>query len=307
MSFLSYDPKELKTAQLHDYMLSTICPRPIAWASTIDKDGNVNLAPFSFFNFFGSNPPIIIFSPSRRVRDNTTKHTLENVKETRECVINIVNYELAGQMMLTSAEYGGEINEFEKSNLTQTPSVRVKPPRVKESPAQYECIVKDVIATGEQGGSGSLIICEVVHLHLRDDIFESEGKIDPRRVDTIARMGRSWYTRASEGLFEMPNPVGKKVGFDRVPGYIRESRFLTGSDIGRLASIEYVPTEEELAMVKSSTGMQELISKYGNQSEELQSKVHVMAKTLVHENKLEEAWRLLMAFPGSPAHPHQGA
>lgn len=305
MSFKSFDPKEISTAQLHDYMLSTIAPRPIAWASTINKEGQVNLAPFSFFNFFGSNPPIIIFSPSRRVRDNTTKHTLENVKETKECVINIVSYELAGQMSLTSAEFAGDVNEFEKANLKAAPSVRVKPPRVEASPAQYECIVKDIISTGDQGGSGSLIICEVVHVHLREDIFEEEGKIDPKRVDNIARMGRSWYTRASQGLFEMPNPKDKNIGFERVPKEIRESRYLTGSEIARLASVEYIPSEEEIAMVRNSTGMQELMDKYGKDDEVLQSKVQSMAKTLLAENKIEEAWRLLMAFPA--ARPHQGA
>jgi flavin reductase (DIM6/NTAB) family NADH-FMN oxidoreductase RutF len=294
--FQSYDPKEIPTPQLHEYLLSTIAPRPIAWASTINADGKVNLAPFSFFNVFGSNPPTLIFSPSRRVRDNTTKHTLENVMATKECVINIVSYDMVGQMMLTSAEFEDDVDEFAEAKLTTEPSVKVKPPRVKESPAQFECIVKDVIATGQNGGAGNLIICEIVHVHLRSDIFDGE-RIDPRKGDNVARMGYLYYTRAAQGLFELPNPKGKTgLGFSRLPEFVSNSHTLTGNELARLASISYVPGKDEIEMVEKSPGMHDIVSKYGNSKVELQSKLHTLAKTLINENKLEEAWKVLYAF-----------
>ena len=295
-SFKSFDPKDLKTAVLHEYLLATVAPRPIAWASTVDKDGNVNLAPFSFFNVFGSNPPTLIFSPSRRVRDNTTKHTLANVLETKECVVNIVNYDIVGKMILTSAEYPGGANEFEKAGLTMAPSVKVKAPRVAESPAQFECKVKDVIALGEHGGAGNLIICEIVHLHLNETIFDENGEIPPTKVDNVARMGRIWYTRAAEGIFQFPNPKGASGGLEEVPSSIRESRYLTGSEIAKLAGISYRPTDEEIEMVRTSSGMQDIYDKYAKHPEELESKVHSLAKTLLAENKIEEAWRVLLSL-----------
>jgi flavin reductase (DIM6/NTAB) family NADH-FMN oxidoreductase RutF len=297
MTFRSYDPKSIPTNQLHEHLLSTIAPRPIAWASTIDTQGRVNLSPFSFFNVFGSNPPVLIFSPSRRVKNNTTKHTLENAKATGEVVVNIPNYELAGQMVLSSGEFEEGVNEFEQSNLTMEPSVVVKPPRVKESPAQFECKVRDIIPTGEGGGAGNLIICDIVHVHLAEHIFDENGKVDPRRVDNIARMGRIWYTRAKEGLYEHPTPKGTTgIGFSRLPEHVRNSRHLTGNELGKLASIDYMPGDAELEMVRDSSGMQEIKDKYGNHEEEFVSKIHALAKTLIAENKLEEAWRVLLAF-----------
>lgn len=294
--YKSYEPKELPTTQLHEYLLSTIAPRPIAWASTVDVNGKVNLAPFSFFNVFGSNPPTLIFSPARRVRDNSIKHTLENAMATKEVVINIASYNLVGQMMLSSAEFDEDINEFEAANLTAEPSLKVKPPRVKESPAQFECIVKDIIQTGDQGGAGNLIICEIVQVHLREDIFDGE-KIDPRKVDNVARMGYLYYTRAASGLFELPNPKGKTgLGFGRLPEFVSTSHTLTGNELARLASINYIPGKDEIDMVENSPGMQDILSKYGNSKVELQSKLHNLAKTLINENKLEEAWRVLYAF-----------
>jgi flavin reductase (DIM6/NTAB) family NADH-FMN oxidoreductase RutF len=295
--FRSFDPKDLETTVLHDFLLSTIAPRPIAWASTVDKSGNVNLAPFSFFNVFGSNPPTLVFSPSNRVKDNTQKHTLYNAKETGECVINIANYELVGQMALTAGEFGDGINEFEMANLETEPSVKVKAPRIKASPAQFECIVKQIISTGTNAGSGNLIICEVIYLHLNENIFNDEGKIDPRLVDNVARMGKIWYTRANRGLFQMPNPKGHKIiGFSRLPDHIRHSKYLTGSDLARLASVDYEPDQEEIEMVEDSTGMKELREKYGDAPIEFESKLHNIAKTLIDENKLEEAWKVLLSF-----------
>jgi flavin reductase (DIM6/NTAB) family NADH-FMN oxidoreductase RutF len=297
MPFRSYDPKTIPTPQLHEHLLGTIAPRPIAWASTVDAQGRVNLSPFSFFNIFSSNPPVLIFSPSRRVRDNTTKHTLENAKATGEVVINIANYELAGQMILSSGEFEEGINEFEQSNLVMEPSTLVKPPRVKESPAQFECRVRDIISLGENGGAGNLIICDIIYVHLSEHIFDEHGKVDPVRVDNIARMGRIWYTRAKEGLFEHPTPRGTKgIGFSRLPEHVRVSTHFTPSEMAKLASIDYMPGEAELEMVRESSGMQEIKDKYGNHKEEFNSKVHALAKTLIAENKLEEAWKVLMAF-----------
>jgi flavin reductase (DIM6/NTAB) family NADH-FMN oxidoreductase RutF len=295
--FRSIDPKELENTVRHDYLLSTIAPRPIAWASTVDKNGIVNLAPFSFFNVFGSNPPILVFSPSSRVRDNSLKHTLNNARETMECVINVVNYELAGQMSLTSGEFQEGINEFEMANLEMEPSLKVKAPRVKASPAQFECKIRDIIETGTNAGAGHLIICEVIHIHLSEHIFNQEGKIDPHLVDNIARMGKIWYTRAKEGLFQMPNPKGNKIiGFKRLPSHVRESHFLTGSELGKLAGVDYEPTPEEIKMVENSPGMQEIFKEYGDQPVMLESKLHNIAKTLIAENKFEEAWRVLLSF-----------
>jgi flavin reductase (DIM6/NTAB) family NADH-FMN oxidoreductase RutF len=295
--FRSFDPKELENNVRHDYLLSTIAPRPIAWASTMDSKGNINLAPFSFFNVFGSNPPILVFSPSSRVRDNTLKHTLLNIRETMECVINIADYNLAGQMSLSSGEFHEGVNEFEMANLEMEPSIKVKAPRVKASPAQFECKVRDIIETGKNAGAGHLIICEVIYIHLSEHIFNTEGKIDPHLVDNIARMGKIWYTRAKEGLFQMPNPKGNKIiGFGRLPKHIRESRFLTGSELAKLAGVDYEPTTEEIKMAEQSTGMQDIYKEYGNQPEMLESKLHNIAKTLIAENKFEEAWRILLCF-----------
>lgn len=296
IEYKSFEPKELPTNILHEYLLGAVAPRPIAWASTTDVDGNINLSPFSFFNVFGSNPPIMVFSPSRRVRDNTTKHTLENIYATKECVINIVSYDLAHQMVLSSTEYEAGINEFEKAGLTMVPSVKVKAPRVKESPAQFECKVKDVIALGEGGGAGHLIICEVVHLHIQQRVFDENGKMDPHRVDHIARLGGIWYTRSSAGLFQLPNPGNKKnIGFDNIPEHIRNSRYFTGSELARLAGVEQLPSQEEVEMVKSAPGMKDIYDQYGSDEGMLRTKIYSLSKELMEEGKIDEAWRILLS------------
>jgi flavin reductase (DIM6/NTAB) family NADH-FMN oxidoreductase RutF len=295
--FRSFDPKELATNVLHDYLLSTIAPRPIAWASTLDVEGKVNLAPFSFFNVFGSNPPTLVFSPSSRVRDNTLKHTLINAQQTGECVINIANYELAGQMSLTSGEFADGVNEFEMANLQMTPSVKVKPPRVNAGPAQFECIVKQIIPTGTNAGAGNLIICEVVYVHLNENIFNAEDKIDPHLVDNIARMGKIWYTRAKEGLFQMPNPKGTKIiGFNRLPDFIRLSKYLTGSELGKLAGVDYEPTKEEIKSEEANEKMQDILKQFGQNPDELEKQIHLLAKPLMADNNFEQAWRVLLSF-----------
>jgi flavin reductase (DIM6/NTAB) family NADH-FMN oxidoreductase RutF len=246
-TMISITPQEVSTAKLHGYLLSAVSPRPIAFASTMDEDGNVNLSPFSFFNVFSANPPILIFSPARRVRDNTTKHTLENVLKTKEVVINIVNFEMVQQMSLSSTEYPNGVNEFVKAGFTQVASDMVKPPRVGESPVQFECKVNDVIALGAKGGAGNLIIAEVVKLHIKESILDAEGKIDAVKIDTVARMGANWYNRSKEGMFEVLKPIRTMgIGVDALPISIRNSTVLTGNDLGILGNSEKIPTEEEV-------------------------------------------------------------
>lgn len=273
---VSYIPQDLSTGVLHNYLLSAVAPRPIAFASTIDAEGNPNLSPFSFFNVFSANPPILIFSPARRVRDNTTKHTLENALETKEVVINIVNYAMVQQMSLSSTEYAKGINEFKKAGLTEVASDVVKPPRVAEAPVQFECKIKEVVSLGDNGGAGNLIICEVVKLHINEAILDSEGKIDPVKIDTVARMGGNWYNRAKEGIFEVPKPLSTLgIGVDLLPESLRNSRVLTGNDLGMLANIEQLP---------------EGFNGYVNTSEEIQKK----AQKILCDGNIEEAWKVLI-------------
>ena len=203
----SFDPETLETRDLHKLLLSAVAPRPIAFASTIDSKGNVNLSPFSYFNVFSSNPPILIFSPSRRVRDNTTKHTLQNADETREVVINMVDYSIVEQMSQSSNEYAKGVNEFTETGLTQVNSVKVKPPRVLESPVSFECVVDNIISLGENGGAGQLVIAKVVHIHVNSKLLDSNDQINPTKLDLVARLGGDWYTRVSkESMFTISKP-----------------------------------------------------------------------------------------------------
>lgn len=244
------NPKEVSVGMLHSYLLAAIAPRPIAFASTIDKAGNVNLSPFSFFNVFGSNPPTLIFSPNRRVRDNSSKHTLENVMEHNEVVINMVDYDMVEQMSLSSCEYPKDTNEFDKAGLTAVPSVMVKPPRVGESKAAFECKVKQIIHVGEGGGAANLVICEVILAHFSPDILNEKGFIDQTKTDWVARMGGDWYCRASgSALFEVPKPNLKLgIGVDNIPAHIRQNPIFTANDLGRLGNIERLPTPEEITI-----------------------------------------------------------
>ncbi|GER60349.1 flavin reductase family protein [Patiriisocius marinus] len=239
---ITIDPKEVSTGVLHGYLLSAVAPRPIAFASTIDHDGNVNLSPFSFFNVFSANPPILIFSPARRVRDNTIKHTLENVAATKEVVVNIVDYAMVQQMSLSSTEYAKGVNEFVKSGFTEVASETVKPPRVGEAPVQLECKVNDIIELGTEGGAGNLVICEVLKVHVKKEILDKNGKIDPVKLDAVSRMGGNWYGRSKEGMFEVPKPLQSLgIGFDSLPVSIRESAVLTGNDLAMLANVDALP------------------------------------------------------------------
>lgn len=299
---LTIDPREIKTGAMHSYMLSAIAPRPIAFASTIDKEGNPNLSPFSFFNAFGSKPPVLVFSPARRVRDNTIKHTLENIYEIKEVVINVVNYAMVQQMSLSSTEYPKGVNEFTKAGFTQVPSVMVKPFRVKESPVQMECKVLDVIETGKEGGAANLIICEILLMHIDDSVLTEEKKIDPQKLDLVARMGGDWYCRASgSALFEVAKPLSTLgIGVDHIPDRIRLSTILTGNNLGQLGNIEKLPTAEELLEFSRKDFMKELRQRFGQDPALLELKLHELAKSLLDKKEVETAWKVLLCAPDGP-------
>jgi flavin reductase (DIM6/NTAB) family NADH-FMN oxidoreductase RutF len=279
---LTINPKEVSVAVLHGYLQSSIAPRPIAFVSTIDKDGNVNLSPFSFFNVFGTNPPTLIFSPNRRVRDGSQKHTLENVLEHDEVVINMVDFAMVEQMSLASCEYEKGINEFVKGGFTEAASVMVKPPRVLESKAAFECKVKQVIQMSQEGGSPNLVICEVVLAHFSEDILDENGKIDQTKTDWVARLGGDWYVRASgDALFAVAKPsVHKGIGIDAIPDFIKNDSSFSGNDLGRLGNIENLPTEEEIAIFIKE-----------NPSENFKE----MAKKFLINGKIKEAWLALIS------------
>lgn len=283
---ISIDPKEITTGKLHGYLLGAIAPRPIAFASTIDAEGNPNLSPFSFFNVFSANPPILIFSPARRVRGNTTKHTLENAEITKEVVINVVNYDIVQQMSLSSTEYGKGVNEFEKAGLTMLQSDMVKPFRVAESPVQFECKVNDIIHLGNEGGAGNLIICEVVKLHINETVLDENGAIDQYKIDLVARAGGSYYSRAKDGFFEIPKPIATLgIGVDAIPSEIRESNILTGNNLGVLGNLEQLPTQENV----------DNFAKVNPQFIGLETtKKHTFAKAFLEKNDVESAWKVLL-------------
>jgi flavin reductase (DIM6/NTAB) family NADH-FMN oxidoreductase RutF len=295
MPVKSIHPKDIPTYILHGYLLGAVAPRPIAFASTVDSKGNVNLSPFSFFNVFGSNPPTMIFSPSRRVRDNTIKHTLENVYETKEVVINIVNYAMVQQTSLASCEYDKGVNEFIKAGFTELPSILVKPPRVGESPVAFECKVKQVIETGTSGGAGNLVICEVLLIHIKEELLNEKGQIDPQKIDLVARMGGDWYCRANgEALFEVPKPNQKKgIGIDQIPSSIRNSTVLTGNDLGMLGNIESFPDKQAIVNFSNQPVIQSVLAAYKT-DDDLQMRLHRTAQAYLREGKLTEAWLTLL-------------
>ncbi len=294
---LSIDPKEIPVPKLHGYLLSAVAPRPIAFASTVDSDGNVNLSPFSFFNVFSANPPIAIFSPARRGRDNTTKHTYENVKQHPEVVINVVNHAIVQQMSLSSTEYADGVNEFEKAGLTELKSEVVKPPRVAESPVQLECKVLEVKELGANGGAGNLVICEVVKVHIQEQFLDSDGKLDTEKLDLVGRMGANWYVRANgDALFEVAKPLTTLgIGVDQIPHDIRNSSILTGNNLGQLGNVESIPNEtavNEFKLIELS----ELHQEFEDEPAKLEKELHQLAKNYLEENKVEEAWMTLLSF-----------
>ena len=284
------DPKTIPVSKLQGYLQGTVSPRPIAFVSSIDKEGKVNLSPFSFFNMFSMNPPILVFSPSRRVRDNTTKHTLQNVLEVPEVVINVVSYGMVEQASLASVEFPKGVNEFYKAGFTEAPSLKVKPPRVNESPASFECKVNQVIPLGGEGGAGNLVICEVLLAHFKDEIFDAEGKINPHKVDAVARMGGDYYCRAyGENVFTVPKPTDKiSIGVDQIPSAIRNSTILTGNDLGILGSALSLPDGQTIKLFKAS-------SEYQSLAKQDKESIHRLAKQYLREGRVEEAWKILLA------------
>jgi len=287
---LSINPNEISVAKLHGYLLGSVAPRPIAFASTIDADGNPNLAPFSFFNVFSANPPIMVFSPARSVRDNTTKHTLDNCIATKEVVINVVNYNMAHQMSLASTAYAPGVNEFDKAGFTMLASDKIKPFRVAESPVQFECKVTEVIALGNEGGAGNMIVCEVVKVHIQEDVLDDDGKIDQYKIDLIARAGGSFYSRAKEGFFEIPKPIATLgVGVDAIPEHIRNSNILTGNDLGMLGNVEQIPTEEEVNAFKKQT-----MERCAHIVEASQEDMHKKAQEYLKKGDAATAWKILL-------------
>lgn len=287
-------PGEIKTAQLHALLLGSIAPRPICFASTIDANGNPNLSPFSFFNVFGSKPPILIFSPARRVRDNTIKHTLENVYATKEVVINVVSYPIVQQTNLASCEYPAGVNEFEKAGFTPIASDMVKPFRVKESPVQLECRVTQVIETGQEGGAGNLVICEVLCMHINDDVLTEDGKIDPHKIDLVARMGGDFYCRASgNAVFEVTKPNTQLgIGIDALPASIRNSDVLTGNHLGLLGNSTAIPVVGE---VMYDDRLTHILREYNDDEKARIHALHLYAKELLDMHDIDKAWQVLLA------------
>jgi flavin reductase (DIM6/NTAB) family NADH-FMN oxidoreductase RutF len=276
---LTVNPKEIPINKMHGFLLDAVVPRPIALASTIGKDGDVNLSPFSFFNAFSSNPPILVFSPSRRGRDNSSKHTLDNVLEIPEVVIHIVNYNIVHQASLASAEYPRGTNEFIKSNFTEEKSTLIRPPRVKESPIAFECRVAQVIPLGDQGGAGNLVVCEVLLMHVQESVMGENGRIDPWKLDAVARMGQDYYCRAQgEDIFMLPKPGDKpKIGIDGLPAPIRASKVFNNRDLAMLAHIERLPFQ-------------------GNEPASLSDELaQTLAKESLDKGDTQRAWEILLS------------
>lgn len=285
------NPKEIAIPKLFGHLTGAVGPRPIAFASTVDAKGNVNLAPFSFFNVFGANPPILVFSPSRSGRDNSTKNTLDNVLEVPETTINIVDYAMVQQMSLASTAYPKGINEFTKAGLTELTSETIQPPRVAESPVQFECKVIEVKPLGTEGGAGNLVICEIVKIHIKEDILDTNGAIDPLKIDQVARMGGNWYSRANKGLFEVPKPIAQLgIGIDQIPESIRLSTILTGNDLGMLGNVEQLPTAKEISDFVTETPEISKLVQIGDQN-----MLHTKAKEYLIEQNVNKAWKVLLA------------
>lgn len=293
---LTVNTSELSPAQLQNYLQYAIAPRPICFATTIDTAGNINLSPFSFFNMFSTNPPLCVFSPARRVRDNTTKHTLENILEVKECVINIVNYPMVQQMSLASTEYAKGVNEFEKAGFTMLPSQLVKPPRVKEAPVQMECVVKEVISLGEKPGAGNLILAEIKLIHINEEILDSEGRIDQAKIDLVARLGGDWYCRVtSENLFKVPKPLTTLgIGVDALPTDVRNSMVLTGNDLGMLGNAERLPSADEIDAITGLPQVKEIMDATIGDPANRDRELHELAKDMLAKGEVITALKVVL-------------
>ncbi len=281
------DPTKIPTADLHQYLLGSVAPRPIALASTIDENGVANVAPYSFFNAFSSNPPILVFSSNRKVKDNTTKDTLHNIQNNMEVVINVVSHDILRQMAISSVAFGPNDSEFAKAGFTPLASEVVKPFRVAESPVQMECKVQDIVTLGSHGGAGHLIICHVVRMHIDDRVLDEENKIDPQKIDLMGRMGRAFYTRASgDSIMKVYQNIGKvPLGYDQIPAHIKESTVLSANNIARIAGQLSLPSEEVIQSIKTEFASLIASDKNG---------VHQKAKELIENEEIEKAFGLLM-------------
>lgn len=288
------DLKELTTMERQYYLQHVIAPRPICFASTIDKDGKVNLSPFSFFNLFSSNPPVIIFSPSRRARDNSTKHSLQNVMEVPEVVINIVTYDMVQQVSLASCEYPKGVDEFTKAGFTKEPATLVRPPMVKESKVKLECKVMEIKSLGEEGGAGQLVICEVLRMHIDDSLLSPDKKLDQTKIELVARLGGDWYCRVtSDNLFQVPKPnIKLGIGIDALPEGIRSSKVLTGNHLGKLANVDELPVVHPSF---DDEHLKSIVQYFSVNPNEMEREVHSYAARLLNENKVDEAWQVLLA------------
>ena len=294
---ISIETGSIPVPRLHAYLLGAVGPRPIALASTIDAQGRPNLAPFSFFNIFSANPPVLIFSPARRGRDNTTKHTYHNVKNLKEVVINVVNFDMVQQTSLASTEYAEGVNEFEKAGFTALASDMVAPFRVKESPVHFECKVREVIELGQEGGAGNLVICEVLKMHIKESVLDENGIIDQQKIDTVGRMGGDYYFRASgSALFEVAKPLRTLgIGVDQIPDDIRNSTVLTGNDLGKLGNVETLPDETTVNEYRL-TELSDIFVEWEDQPEKLEQRLHQLAHDLLDEGQVENAWKTLLSF-----------
>lgn len=293
---LTINVSELSPAQLQNYMQYAIAPRPICFATTIDAQGNINLSPFSFFNMFSTNPPVCVFSPARRVRDNTTKHTLENILEVPECVINIVNYDMVQQMSLSSTEYAKGVNEFEKAGFTMQDSQLVKPPRVREAPVQMECVVTQVIPLGDQAGAGNLILAEVKLIHIREDVLDESGKIDQEKMDLVARLGGDWYCRVTpENLFKVAKPLTTLgIGVDALPQEVRNSMELTGNELGMLGNVEALPSAVEIDDMRTDAAVKEVLDATIGDSGTRTRELHALAKEFIRQGRISDALKIVL-------------
>lgn len=289
------DLTTLSPGTRQNYLQHAIAPRPVCFASTIDKEGNVNLSPFSFFNIFSSNPPILVFSPARRVRDNTTKHTLENVLEVPEVVINMVDDDMVQQMSLSSCEFPKGVNEFIKAGFTEEPSAQVRPPMVKESKIKIECKVIEVKPLGTEGGAGNLVICEALVMHIHESILDSEGKIDQAKLHLVARLGGDWYCRVNEtNLFKVEKPNTKLgIGVDVLPENIRNSKILTGNNLGQLGNVHEMPV---IDATFNDAHLKQIIAYFAHSPAEMEKELHNYAKKLLSENRVNDAWQVLLAL-----------
>ena len=289
------DPTSISQPDLHSILLTAIAPRPICFASTVDASGNVNLSPFSYFNVFSSNPPILIFSPARSGRDNTHKHSYLNVKEVPEVVINMVNRPIVEQMSLSSTAYDRGVNEFRKSGLTEVPSEKITPPRVGEAPVSFECTVQQTIELAEEPGAGNLILAKVELIHINEN-YTTDGQLDTQKLDLVGRMGGSWYIRAAkEALFEIPKPIRTKgIGVEALPQGIRESEILTGNNLGRLGNLEKLPTKDEVTAAAQDDEVRMMSKKMGDDYAALKLQLHWIAQRILAEGDTERAMAILM-------------